>query len=83
MKLQNYFRGTEPLTHYDIVIIRVVMGMLFIYHGRELFDSKAMAGFAAWLDKDLHFPLPLLMAYLRTGAEFFGGIRLIIGLFTR
>jgi putative oxidoreductase len=59
------------------------MGMLFIYHGRELFDAKAMAGFAAWLDKDLHFPLPLLMAYLRTGAEFFGGIMLIIGLFTR
>ena len=83
MKLQNYFRGTEPLTQYYIVIIRVVMGMLFIYHGRELFDSKEMAGFAAWLDKDLHFPLPLLMAYLRTGAEFFGGIMLIIGLFTR
>ena len=83
MKLQNYFRGTEPLTQYYIVIIRVVMGMLFIYHGRELFDSKAMTGFAAWLDKDLHFPLPLLMAYLRTGAEFFGGIMLIIGLFTR
>ena len=51
MKLQNYFRGTEPLTQYYIVIIRVVMGMLFIYHGREFFDSKAMAGFASWLDR--------------------------------
>ena len=83
MKLQKLFLGSEPLTQYYIVIIRVVIGMLFIYHGRELFDTKAMATFAAWLDKDLHFPLPLLMAYLRTGAEFFGGIMLIIGLFTR
>ena len=83
MKLQKLLSGSEPLTQNYIVIIRVVMGMLFIYHGRELFDVKAMAGFAAWLDKDLHFPLPLLMAYLRTGAEFFGGIMLILGLFTR
>ena len=83
MKLRTILRGTEPLTQYYIVIIRVVMGMLFIYHGRQLFDSKAMAGFATWLDKDLHFPFPLLMAYLRTGAEFFGGIMLILGLFTR
>ena len=83
MKLQKLLSGTQPLTQNYIVIIRVVIGMLFIYHGRELFDVKAMAGFAAWLDKDLHFPLPLLMAYLRTGAEFFGGIMLILGLFTR
>ena len=82
MKLQKLLSGSEPLTQYSIVIIRVVIGILFIYHGRELFDAKAMAGFAASL-KDLHFPLPLLMAYLRTGAEFFGGIMLIIGLFTR
>jgi putative oxidoreductase len=83
MKLQKLLSGTEPLTQNYIVIIRVVMGMLFIYHGRELFDVKAMSNFAAWLKKDLHFPLPLLMAYLRTGAEFFGGIMLILGLFTR
>ena len=83
MKLQKLLSGTQPLTQNYIVIIRVVMGMLFIYHGRELFDVKAMLKFAAWLDEDLHFPLPLLMAYLRTGAEFFGGIMLILGLFTR
>ncbi len=42
MKLQKLLSGSEPLTQYYIVIIRVVMGMLFIYHGRELFDVKAM-----------------------------------------
>jgi len=42
-----------------------------------------MQNFADWLQKDLHFPHPLLMAYLRTGAELFGGIMLVLGLFTR
>ena len=42
-----------------------------------------MAGFAEYLDQDLNFPLPVLMAYLRTGAELFGGIMLVLGLFSR
>ena len=37
--------------------------------------------FADWLGNDLHFPMPLLMAYLRTGAELFGGIFLTQALF--
>ena len=42
-----------------------------------------MQNFADWLQKDLHFPHPLLMAYLRTGAELFGVIMLVLSLFTR
>ena len=42
-----------------------------------------MQNFADWLQKDLHFPHPLLIAYLRTGAELFGGIVLVLSLFTR
>jgi putative oxidoreductase len=83
MKLKQLLFGTEPLNQFYILVLRIVMGILFINHGHELFNSKAMLGFAGWLDKDLHFPKPILMAYLRTGAEFFGGIMLILGLFTR
>ena len=83
MNLQKSLLGTQPLTQHYILVLRVVMGVLFINHGHELFDSKAMQNFADWLQKDLHFPQPLLMAYLRTGAELFGGIMLLLGLFTR
>lgn len=83
MNLQKSLLGTQPLTQHYILVLRVVMGILFISHGHELFDSKAMQNFADWLQKDLHFPQPLLMAYLRTGAELFGGIMLVLGLFTR
>jgi putative oxidoreductase len=30
-----------------------------------------------------HFPLPTLMAWLGKGSEFFGGVLLMLGLFTR
>jgi putative oxidoreductase len=68
---------------FGALIARIVVGIYFILHGHELFDSKAMEGFAGYLSKDLHFPMPLLMAYLRTGAELFGGIMIVLGLFTR
>jgi len=83
MKFIKLFNGTEPLTQNYIVVARVIIGVLFINHGIGFFDSKEMAEFADWLKKDLHFPFPLLMAYLRTGAELFGGIMLVLGLFAR
>jgi putative oxidoreductase len=83
MNLQKTLLGTEPLTPHYILALRVIMGIFFINHGHEFFDAKAMQGFADWLQKDYHFPVPLLMAYLRTGAELFGGIMLLLGLFTR
>lgn len=83
MQLKKWFITTAPLTSYSLLILRVLMGILFIYHGHELFSKTAMQEFADWLEKDLHFPQPLFMAYLRTGAELFGGIMLVLGCCTR
>lgn len=83
MNLKNLLFGTAPLTQYYMLVLRVVMGILFIHHGRNIFNAADVQETADWLAKELHFPLPLLMAYLKMGAMFFGGILLIIGLFTR
>jgi len=84
MTLKSFFIGTTPLAiDISILIARIVVGTYFILHGHELFNYKAMEGFAGYLSKDLHLPYPLLMAYLRTAAELFGGIMLVLGLFTR
>ena len=48
-----------------------------------LFHPKERAFFIKWFGDELHFPMPLLMAFLAKGAEFAGGILLIPGLFTR
>jgi putative oxidoreductase len=81
--LKNLLIGSGPLTPHFLVALRLFMGLIFIKHGFDFFDPASMQEFADWLGNDLHFPMPLLMAYLRTGAELFGGIFLILGLLTR
>jgi putative oxidoreductase len=62
--------------------VRVITGVLMMYHGIEVFDAEKIRGYGQWLT-DLSFPAPLLMAYLGKGAEFVGGLLLAAGLFTR
>ena len=81
--MKKLLMNPNPVSINAIVIARIIVGCYFIMHGHELFDSKAMQGFAGYLEKDLGFPYPTLMAYLRTGAELFGGIMLVLGVFTR
>jgi putative oxidoreductase len=83
MKFFKLLSNPKPVSIDAIVIARIITGVFFIIHGHELFNPKAMQNFAGYLKNDLNFPYPLLMAYLRTGAEFFGGIMLLLGLFTR
>lgn len=84
MKLLQQLTHIKPYSlDGGLLIGRIVVGAYFVMHGHNFFDAKAMQGFAGYLEKDLHFPMPTLMAYLRTGAELFGGIMLIFGLFTR
>ena len=81
--MKKLLMNPNPVSINAIAIARIIVGCYFILHGHELFDSKAMQGFAGYLEKDLGFPYPTLMAYLRTGAELFGGIMLVLGVFTR
>jgi putative oxidoreductase len=48
-----------------------------------IFHPEQRAFFIKWFGDELHFPMPLFMAFLAKGAELSGGIFLLIGLFTR
>ncbi|NRF38026.1 DoxX family protein [Pedobacter foliorum] len=65
-----------------LVLIRVISGLLIFVHGLGTFNKGHMDGNVAWLT-DIHFPAPVLMAYIGKGAELIGGILLMLGLFTR
>jgi putative oxidoreductase len=39
--------------------------------------------FIKWFGEELHFPLPLLMAFLAKGSELLGGTLILFGLFTK
>jgi putative oxidoreductase len=64
------------------IIIRVITGIMIARYGLEVFNTNKMDGNVAWL-KDIHFPVPVFMAYVGKCAELIGGIFLIFGLFTR
>ncbi|MBI2793380.1 MAG: DoxX family protein [Ignavibacteria bacterium] len=62
-------------------IIRIVLGVLMIYHGgRKLFGEfdNVVADIA-----EIGWPLPYIQAFATVFIEFAGGILLVVGLFTR
>jgi uncharacterized membrane protein YphA (DoxX/SURF4 family) len=52
-------------------------------NGKFIFDDSNISFFSDWFGHDLHFPAPILMYYLAKGSEFFGGLFILLGLFTR
>jgi uncharacterized membrane protein YphA (DoxX/SURF4 family) len=68
---------------YDgIAIVRIVVGVILIFHGWQLFETNGMNEFADRL-LDLAIPFPEFMVYAGKIVELVGGIFLIFGLFTR
>ncbi len=70
------------------LIVRVMMAIIFIYYGGQhlfgLFGGHGIHSFSNMLASD-HFPvLPAIVwAYISGITEFFGGILIILGLFSR
>jgi uncharacterized membrane protein YphA (DoxX/SURF4 family) len=48
-----------------------------------IFHPKERAFFEKWFGEELHFPAPVVMAFLAKGAELAGGFFVFFGLFTR
>jgi putative oxidoreductase len=66
----------QPLA---LLILRLVLGAILISHGYH----KVFGGFHHHMEMVSSIGLPRWMAYLSAGTEFFGGIAVILGLFTR
>jgi putative oxidoreductase len=68
-----------------ITILRLVLGILFFAHGAQKmlgwFGGYGFTGTMSFFTGGLHIPAPF--AFLAIAAEFFGGIGLLLGLFTR
>ena len=68
------------------LILRVPVGLILMAHGAQKlfgwFGGNGLAGTAGWLSS-MGMEPGLLMAILAGGAEFFGGLALVLGLLTR
>lgn len=68
---------------YDgIAIVRMMVGVMLIFHGWQIFETSDMNGFTENL-KALAIPFPGVMVYSGKIIELAGGVFLVIGLFTR
>ena len=65
-----------------LFIVRIFLGVLIAYHGLVIFNGAKMSGliesFGKW-----GIPYSFWSAYISKAAEFFGGVFLVLGLFTR
>jgi uncharacterized membrane protein YphA (DoxX/SURF4 family) len=70
-----------------LLILRIWFGYFLMKNGRVFFQILTSADqrkfFEYWFGKELHFPLPVVMGCLAKGSEFFGGLFVMFGLFTR
>ncbi len=73
----------KPFGQETLALIRCTAGILIMLHGIKVFDSAGMNGMAGYLGREISLPLPLFMAYLAKGTEFFGGLLFALGFLTR
>lgn len=73
--------STQKMTDYAWLAIRIALAVVLVLHGYQKL-AGGMEMFTGMLDK-LGFPLPALMAWIVALLEFFGGLAIAIGLWTR
>lgn len=66
---------------YGLLVLRVVIGVIFIAHGYLKFFTMGMGGTIGFMTQ-IGVPAPTLVAWLVVFAELVGGVALILGIFT-
>jgi len=74
--------SNKTVTDIALLIMRVILGVIFIAHGYPKLFVFKIPGFAQFLSQ-LGVPLPGLFAVIVTLVEFLGGILIILGIFSR
>ena len=80
--IKKLFSADSLWRDYGLAGIRILTGLLIAYHGAEIFSRKAMEVYLTW-DVIKALPAPEPLVYVGKGIEFFAGVCLVIGLFTR
>ena len=72
-------RFLDRLQPLALLVLRIVLGIIMIAHGYP----KVFGGLSEHVHHVSNLGLPGWLAYCSAAAEFFGGILLLLGLFTR
>jgi putative oxidoreductase len=77
-----FFSPTPIAQNYGIAIVRIITGILLVWHGWESFDAEKMKMYTGWF-VERKYSNPELWAYAGKVAELLAGIGFTLGLFTR
>jgi putative oxidoreductase len=78
----NSFLSSSPLKlNTGLAIVRIIVGLLLLYHGLEVFNPELMNGYADW--DMFKGPAAKFIVYAGKSAELIAGIFLSLGLLTR
>ena len=78
----NRFFSPAPLWQSTgLALVRLAVGIFFIYHGWEMFDQAIINRYLGW--EQFKNPSGKLMVYSGKAGELIAGILLVLGLFTR
>jgi putative oxidoreductase len=80
--MNNVLRTTHGQVNAALLILRVVLGIVFIAHGGQKLFEFGLAGVQGGFTQ-MGIPLPAITAPLVSVLEFGGGIALILGVLTR
>ena len=71
-----FFSPSPILLNNGIAIIRIVVGLLLIYHGIEIFTPETMNSYLQW--DMFKGPYGKFLVYMGKGSEFIAGILAIL-----
>lgn len=79
--MRNIFLASPIFQSQGIAIVRIITGILLVYHGWETFDEVKMTMYSGWFT-ERHYSNPEAWAYAGKIAELVAGIGFIFGMFT-
>jgi putative oxidoreductase len=79
--LTSFLSSSPIFLNNGIAILRIVVGLLLLYHGIEIFTPETMNTYLEW--DMFKGPYGKFLVYMGKGSEFVAGIFLLLGLFTR
>ncbi len=79
--MKTFFSPSPILLPHALAVVRVVIGLLILYHGFEIFDQEVMKGYLEW--DTFKKPSGKALVYIGKSGELLSGILLVVGLFTR
>jgi uncharacterized membrane protein YphA (DoxX/SURF4 family) len=80
--MNNTLSSNATTRQYGLDVVRIITGILLIYHGWEVFEPAKMNTYTGWF-ADKKYPSPAIWAYAGKTAELVAGIGFALGIFVR